>query len=330
MQVMRFATRDQIEAIFRENHGLWGLPLSEEHYRDYWFSLFLTQWGASNLRYMALTEEEDGPLLSSLKLYRFTGRFFGEPVVIAGIGALYTPRDQRTFGSASLLMSEVLDYMQKKKAGLAILFSDIGLPFYERLGFSALPAAETSGVLEARKAPPARRVPGLEIRSVTLEDAKALARYHKALTASAPFAIDRDPLYWEFILYRRRRFWELAPESAGKPISRIATRGRTIVASAFATVSSSGVRLQELGALAGEDGALSALLDEIHGEGLRAGAGTWSGRVSPEVSRLDPRLEGLTRPADSAIPMAAPLGPITTLGDLTLEGGAHLWGLDHI
>jgi hypothetical protein len=79
MQVMRFATRAHIEAIFEENHSLWGGPLTLQQYRDYWFSLFVTPWGASNLRYMALTEEEDGPLLSSLKLYRLTGRLFGEP-----------------------------------------------------------------------------------------------------------------------------------------------------------------------------------------------------------------------------------------------------------
>src|SRR5437867_11897188 len=97
---------------------------------------------------MALTEEEDGPLLSTLKLYRFTGTLYGEPVVIAGIGAVYTPEQQRTFGSASLLISEVMDYMQKKKGALALLYSDIGPAFYERLGLAFLPAVETTGPLE--------------------------------------------------------------------------------------------------------------------------------------------------------------------------------------
>src|SRR5262245_35666166 len=173
MQVMRFATRPQIEAIFEENHPLWGGPLTGEQYRDYWFSLFVTPWGASNLRYMALTEEEEGPLLSSLKLYRFTGRLHGEPVVIAGIGAVYTPQDQRTFGAASLLVSEVLDYMQKKKAAIGLLHTEIGLPFYERLGFVPMPVQETRGALGP--APPARAPAGVEVRAAALADAKALA-----------------------------------------------------------------------------------------------------------------------------------------------------------
>src|SRR5262245_43992877 len=130
---MRFATRAHMESVFTENHALWGGHFTPDEYRDYWFSLFLTPWGASNFRCMALTEEEDGPLLSTLKLYRFTGTLLGRPVVVAGIGAVYTPRAQRTFGYASLLVGDVLDYMQKKKAALAILYTDIGLPFYERL-----------------------------------------------------------------------------------------------------------------------------------------------------------------------------------------------------
>src|SRR5213594_386499 len=60
VQVLRFATRSHIESVFAENHDLWGRPLTADQYREFWFSLFLTAWGSSNLRYMALTEEEDG------------------------------------------------------------------------------------------------------------------------------------------------------------------------------------------------------------------------------------------------------------------------------
>lgn len=330
MQVMRFATRAHIEAIFRENHPLWGKPLSEDDYRDYWFSLFSTPWGMSNLRYMALTEEEDGPLLSSLKLYRFTGRLYDEPIVIAGIGAVYTPLAQRTFGSASLLVSEVLDYMQKKKAGLALLYSDIGLPFYERLGFVPLPSLETMGSLESAGPEEARTVAGLTIRSAVIEDAKALAKYHKRSTVNAPFVIDRDSLYWEFILYRRRRFWELLPERTGEAISLIACRERTIVACGFASASPRGLRLQELSALEGEEEALRALLDEIRRKGFRAGARSWSGRLPSSLAGADPRLVGRRVLVESAIPMAAPLGNVRSLEKLASDAGLHLWELDHV
>src|SRR5262245_37465235 len=207
MQVMRFATRAQIEAIFEENHPLWGGPLTPQQYRDYWFSLFVTPWGASNLRYMALTEEEDGPLLSSLKLYRLTGRLFGQPVVIVGIGAVYTPAAQRTFGSASLLVSEVLDYMQKKKAALGLLHTEIGLPFYERLGFVPLPVHETRGALSAADPTARRSLGAIEVRDAATTDAKALAVFQARVDEGFAFAIDRDPPYWEYLLYRSRLWW---------------------------------------------------------------------------------------------------------------------------
>jgi len=322
---MRFATRAHIEAIFEENHPLWGGPLTLEQYRDYWFSLFVTPWGASNLRYMALTEEEDGPLLSSLKLYRFTGRLLGQPVVIAGIGAVYTPEAQRTFGSASLLVSEVLDYMQKKKAAIGLLHTEIGLPFYERLGFVPLPARETRGTLAApgRSGAPA----GIEIRDAALSDAKALAVYQAVVNEGFPLVIDRDAAYWEFLLYRRRRWWELAPPSPARALSLVARRGSEIVATGFAIVSPEEVRLQECACLPGSEKALGAILDRIWTEGLEAGAATWSGRMPPGPPP-DPRLSGSLHPAEESLPMAAPLGSTASLEGLVGDPGHFLRDLD--
>ena len=325
MQVMRFATRPQIEAIFEENHPLWGGPLSPEQYRDYWFSLFVTPWGASNLRYMALTEEEDGPLLSSLKLYRFTGRLFGEPVVIAGIGAVYTPRAQRTFGSASLLVSEVLDYMQKKKAAIGLLHTEIGLPFYERLGFMPLPARETRGVLGAPVPP--RTISGVEVRDAALVDAKTLAVFQARVNDGFPLVIDRDEAYWEFLLYRRRRWWELAPPSSSRALSLLARRGAEVVATGFAIVSPEEVRLQECACLMGAEDALGAILDRIWNAGHEAGATSWSGRIPPgEVP--DSRLSGSLHPAEESLPMAAPLGSTLSLERLAGDPLHFLRDLD--
>jgi GNAT superfamily N-acetyltransferase len=325
MQVMRFATRPQIEAIFEENHPLWGGPLTPEQYRDYWFSLFVTPWGASNLRYMALTEEEDGPLLSSLKLYRFTGRLFGEPVVIAGIGAVYTPKVQRTFGSASLLVSEVLDYMQKKKAAIGLLHTEIGLPFYERLGFMPLPAHETRGSLGAPRVP--RAVAGVEVREAELADAKALAVYQALVNEGLPFVIDRDAAYWEFLLYRRRRWWELAPPSPARALSLVAQRGREIVATGFAIVSPEEVRLQESACIPGAEEALGAILDRIWSTGIEAGAASWSGRIPPG-ELPDPRLAGSLHPVEDSLPMVAPLGATRSLERLAGDPRHFLHDLD--
>lgn len=327
---MRFATRSQIEAIFEENYDLWGRPLTPVDYRDYWFSLFLTPWGTSNFRYMALTEEEDGPLLSSLKLYRFEGRLFGESVVIAGIGAVYTPREHRAQGGASLLISEVLDYMQKKRAALALLYTEIGLEFYERLGFIELPALDASGPLAP--APPGRVPdPGeFEIREIRIDDSKILAPYHRRLTAGLPLSIDRSPSYWEFVLYRRRRFWEMAPARTGIPVSLLALRGSEVVAAAFAVASSESLHIQEIGALPGAEAALVAILDRIWSRGIEAGARRWFGRLAPGSASLDPRLSAEERPVGTGQPMAAPLGLPGELAGLAADPAFHLYGLDYI
>ena len=55
-------------------------------------------------------------------------------------------------------------------------------------------------------------------------DVRILAPYHQELTPSLPLSIDRDASYWEFILFKRRRFWEMAPRGTGRPVSLIALR----------------------------------------------------------------------------------------------------------
>ena len=327
---MRFATRAHIEAVFEENHGLWGGPLSPQQYRDYWFSLFLTPWGSSNFRYMALTEEEEGPLLSTLKLYRFTGSLYGKPIVIAGIGAVYTPEEQRTFGSASLLISEVLDYMQKKRAALALLYTDIGLPFYERLGFVPLPGHETTGPLDRVPRRASTDPPGVTIREIQVRDSALLAPLHKELAGGRPLSIDREASYWEFLLYKRRQFWDMAPPGTGIPLSFLALRGGRALASGFAVAGRDGLRVQELGALPGEEEALRAILDRIWDAGAEAGAERWHGRIPAEASRLDGRLAGERKPLETSIPMAAALGETPPLDSLAADPAFFLFPLDAI
>ncbi len=338
VQILRFASKDEIEAVFDENHELWGRPLAPAQYRDYWFSLFRTPWSAENFRYMALSEGEDGPILSSLKLYRLAGRLFGRPVTVAGIGAVYTPRARRTFGSASLLVSEVLDYAQRKKSDLAILFSDIGLPFYERLGFTALPAFESSGPLGAGGGPSAtpRGIPGVELGQLTLHDAGALAAFHAGATgagtaaAASPLVIDRDARYWEFLLHRRFLFWELAPAGTGTPVSLAAWRGERILATGFAVATPEALRVQEAACLPGEEEALGAIVDRVLEEGRRAGAAAWHGRLPASLARIEPRLAGRREPASTAIPMVAPLGKTPDLAALAADPACELAALDHV
>lgn len=328
MQVMRFATRAHMEAIFTENHGLWGRPFTAEGYREFWFSLFQTPWGNSNLRYMALTEEEDGPLLSSLKLYRLTGWLHGEPIVIAGIGAVYTPIAERTAGSASLLMSEVMDYMQKKKAALALLYTEIGTPFYERLGFTSLPAAMLRGGPMPQDRPGAgTREEDFVVRLVRVQDSALMAPLHERVRGG-PLVVERDPLFWEFLLYKRKRYTDFAQPGAASLISFLAERSGSVLAAGFAAIEGSKLEIQELEALPGEEAALVAILDRIFATAREVGATTWEGPIASAHVRIDPRLEGETRPSEAAIPMVAPLGPTRSVEALTRDPELRFMALD--
>src|SRR5262249_53133998 len=152
----------------------------------------------------------------------------------------------------------------------------------------------------------------------------------KALSADLPLSIDRDPAYWEFILYKRRQFWSSAPAGTGTPISLIALRGEAVVASGFGVVSGGQLRLQEAGALPGEEAALGAILDRIWSTALRAGAKSWAGWLPPGAERQDPRLDGEKRAIERSIPMAAPLGSTRALERLATDPASHFFTLDHI
>jgi predicted GNAT family N-acyltransferase len=78
-------------------------------------------------------ENESGELISSLILYRLGLTRFG-------IGSIATPKALRRNGSASQLISEVLQHIESESPEAEIfLYSDIAPEFYERFGFLRLP-----------------------------------------------------------------------------------------------------------------------------------------------------------------------------------------------
>jgi hypothetical protein len=132
---------------------------------------------------------------------------------------------------------------------------------------------ETQGALTAAGPPAARRSLGaIEVRDAATTDAKALAAFQSRVDEGFPFAIDRDPPYWEYLLYRRRLWWELAPPSAACALSLLAYRGDEVIATGFAIVSPEELRLQECACLPGAEEALGAILDRIWKAGIEAGA----------------------------------------------------------
>jgi len=102
------AREDQLDAIYRESHGLWGSGLSLDDYRGLWRELMRTPWARRHAGLHVWIDDE-GTVLSSVKLYRPQLGVGGRVQRATVIGALFTPAAQRRRGHASALLRAVLD-----------------------------------------------------------------------------------------------------------------------------------------------------------------------------------------------------------------------------
>jgi GNAT superfamily N-acetyltransferase len=197
------AHSEHIDAIYRESYALWGAGLGFEEYRAFWTDLGATRWARQHLSYRVWIDE-DGSLLSSLKLYRPRLRIQGRAGTAAGIGAVFTPRARRGEGHASALIRAVLDEARDRGDLAALLFSDVGTGFYRALGFRALTAEEAWGDLR-RRAPDSPR--GWSLAPMARAHLDDVIRTHDRASRDRPLAILRDRAYWEYLIERSRSFF---------------------------------------------------------------------------------------------------------------------------
>ena len=242
------ARSEHIDAIFRESYALWGAGLGYEDYRAFWNELSETRWARSNLRYRAWLDD-DGSLLSSLKLYRPRARVLNREGRVAGLGAVFTPRSQRGRGHASALIRAVLDEAREREDLAALLFSDVGAPFYHALGFRELPAEEAWGDLD-RSGPDLPR--DWCLRPMKVSDLPDVMRAHDDACRDRPVTILRDRDYWEYLIERSRRFFARLDGSDLSFRFQVAVRGEEFVGY-LASVDSADVWIvREVEALGGE------------------------------------------------------------------------------
>ena len=62
----------------------------------------------------------------------------GQPIAVAGIGAVFTSPASRGRGAARELIERLLERAAADGADLALLFSEIGPDYYARLGFEPI------------------------------------------------------------------------------------------------------------------------------------------------------------------------------------------------
>lgn len=202
----------------------WGEGATLEDYVAGNLAQLASPWARDHYRFLAALDE-DGGLLASLKWFTFPAEIDGRAARVSGLGAVYTPPERRRQGHAAALIEATLGRARDRGDDAALLMSEIGGAYYERLGFAALPAQEEgclpylpvpwpgapSWVSEGEREP-RRRVEGL--RSLGAGDLPALAGMHDRPRGGERFRLRRDPSGWEQALLKieaGHRMWPDRP-----------------------------------------------------------------------------------------------------------------------
>src|ERR1700757_1800891 len=140
--MLRELTGEARGAYFRGIHPIWGGGLSEERFHV--FQARLADAPEARDRYRLLGWIVDGAFTSGMKAYDLKGTFAGKPLRLLGGGAVFTPPELLRRGHAAAMLRAVTEEWASQGAHAAVLFSDIGARYYERLGFRVLDSRECS------------------------------------------------------------------------------------------------------------------------------------------------------------------------------------------
>ena len=320
---LRAARRHEIAAIFRESHGLWGAGLTYPAYLDMWLELMETPWAKGHFSHLAWVDDDD-TVLSSLKLYRPALHVLGREGPAAMLGAVFTPRALRGRGHAADLIHAVLEDARAAGDSPALLFSDIGIPYYEALGFRALPAEEAAGRLDRLVPPPA----GWEFRGMTPGDLPEVLRAQAAAAVARPIAVLRDREHWEFLLARAAGYFKRLDGSDLSRRYRIALFHGRFAGYLVSLEGDAGWAVREVGAPGADPAALSAILRRGAVEARRAGLRKVHGWLPREAAEWVPEWRLAHRPRRTAIPMLRSLAGPADYSPLDTPGAAFFPYLD--
>lgn len=307
--------------ILSHTHALWSDGLDPSSYRGYIGALMASDWarqGERNYRFLVLVDEDTGRIVASMKLYRFTARLDDRLLSAGGIGAVFTLPEARRKGLAARMLSMAHSIMAERGDALSILHSEIGAPYYARLGYRELAAHAV------RIRVPACGGAASAVRPMLRDQLGAVIRIRDKEDAAAAFALVRDRAYWEYLLARAsyptvhlgRERWEeplmLTPDGSGYLWAHL---GRDHLGAR--------ARLLEFGE--NEPGsALPALLDDLFEECHRRGINEIEAWLGPAQAAREVRLAGalVTRVGPPrVVPMWFPLNE-KAAADLARHGAA--------
>ena len=309
MAVLRDLAGEERADYFRGIQPIWGGGLDEAR-----FGLFQRRLADSPEaagRYRLLGWFEGARMVSAMKAYDLRGSCARRPLKLFGIGAVFTPPELRRKGHAAAMLRAAMDDYRRKGAQAAVLFSDIEIEYYERLGFRVVESRECS--VETGALPK----PAGDFRPATAGDEEQMTRIFSASRAQETrFALARDGWTLRFQL---RRLRELArARGIGEPEWGIVVEPD---AAAMIRYGRDTVDVLEAGWIG--EGARSVLLSGLRDCMQRGGRQRL--RFWPVA-----QMRGLFEPQErtSAIAMIAPLDDTAPLPER--NGPTELALLDHI
>jgi len=230
-----------LERVLDDTFPIWHEGLSRDAYSKWLRGQLRTPWGRAHLQRFALLDDAGGHV-ASLKRYRHPVRVDGRDGWMCGIGAVFTVPAHRGGGHASRLVEHVVEQSRQEGALVAGLFSEIGTPFYERLGFSTVALDEMSVRVSRRDGSPA-----MLVRFGDDRDLPAIAAMHAVRTAGARFALRRDTPLVHYAIAKKRLFAGLSASGTRQLEFFVAEEGASAVAYLVLSQNEFGWTLEEAG-----------------------------------------------------------------------------------
>jgi predicted N-acetyltransferase YhbS len=225
------AEGETLEHILDETFPTWGDGLSRDAYARFNAGQMKTRWGATRLQRLALVE--DGRLLCTAKRYELAGWLERRRVRLLGIGAVFTPAALRRRGLAREMIDRMLAAAREDGIELALLFSEIGTRYYERIGFQPVRVPDALLTIDTKPGAPA-----MLVRSAEERDYPEIAAMHAARAERYAFALDRSVDYVGYAVAKKRLAAGLGPSGRRVVQFFAAEEGGRAVAYLMMTVSS--------------------------------------------------------------------------------------------
>lgn len=302
------AEGDILERILDESYDMWADGMSRRAYGQFNVAQLRTPWGRDSLRRYALLDE-DGQLLTSAKRYGFRARVEGREVDAVGIGAVYTPEPQRGRGHAPAIINRLVSEAAAQGAEVALLFSEIGAEYYERLGFIPVPRHELlMSVVEKKGAPMTL------VRTAEERDIPAVASIADAMSRDHRFAMAQSENYIRYGLSRKRLLAGLSTPGALTVEFFIVEEGISAVAFVILTAADDDVVLEMCGDRDPAGARVGALLQVLRARTPGERALRMRGSLPP--GWLPPQMRIVASATTTELLMVKPLRPGVLNGPL--------------